>query len=435
MTFQMTKSIRQFSPFLPKPFTLRPLSTCPLRPRLSIQAPSIPINSLFTRTAQPSQTTVRPYGIKLNEDELDLISPPAFIPSLLTEGKKILRHILVTFEAFNQGIGGQPASAQVLKKSLSKDFFKTDLEFSEHLTQFFASLEPHKTKGEGLILAVKAYADCRAKILQTPTTTCFVYNDTSLTMLPPEITLLRKLDTLSLDENALSTFPSILDDSSRLFFPSLTTLYLGHNRFSSLSSFLNHCPNLLFLDLQNNNLTNLPSTFSGLNTLKRLDISHNDFTAIPPVLFALPLTNLVLSHNKIAELPSAFYDTISYSAGTSGLKLFQNLVHLNLSYNELEQFLTHKAFFKLQTLDLSCNRLSSYQIIRSANPQLRYINLDANRIQKIQIEPEILGQIGLERLDLAHNPLSNIPQNLLKEIPQVFITLQRPPSASDMIGC
>lgn len=435
MTFQITKSIRQFSPLLPKPFTLRPLSTCPLRPRLSTQVPSMPTNSLFTRTAQSSQTTVRPYGIKLNEDELDLISPPAFIPSVLTEGKKILRHLLVTFEAFNQGIGGQPASAQALKKSLSKDFFKTELQFSEHLTQFFASLEPLKTKGEDLILAVKAYADCRAKMAQMQSTTCFVYKNSHLTMLPPEITLLKKLDTLSLDKNALSTFPSIFADSDKLLFPSLRTVYLGHNRLVSLGAFLNHCPRLIFLDLQNNNLTNLPNTFSGLRDLTDLNISRNHFVDIPPQLFPLALTNLALSHNKIAELSSAFYDTVSYRGGTSDAKLFQTLLHLDLSYNTLERFVTHLAFSKLRTLDLSSNRLSSYQLARSENPQLRYINLDANRIRQIQIDPEILGQLGLERLDLAHNPLSTIPQDLLKAIPEVFVTLQRPPSASDMIGC
>ncbi|KAI8919346.1 Endonuclease/exonuclease/phosphatase [Powellomyces hirtus] len=115
----------------------------------------------------------------------------------------------------------------------------------------------------------------------------------------------------SIDPNAKPSQWTILDlggmqmknISASLFgYTFLTTLYLNHNAFSTLSPEVAKLTNLMILDISGNRLSSVPSELGMLVTLRELLLHDNELTFLPPELGQLyQLETLGLEGNPLTE--------------------------------------------------------------------------------------------------------------------------------------
>ncbi|KAL3531144.1 hypothetical protein ACH5RR_010466 [Cinchona calisaya] len=194
-------------------------------------------------------------------------------------------------------------------------------------------------------------------------------NNNLMGAVPDEIGNCRELQMLNLSNNTLSgTLSSslsslsglqVLDVSLNSFsgqisgsygqLTSLNTLVLSGNTFSgSIPSTLDRLTSLQLLDLSSNNLSgSVPVELFKIESLEiALNLSWNALTGvIPPAISALnKLSVLDLSHNKLEG------DLMSLSG-------LENLVSLNISYNNFTGFLPdNKLFRQLSATELAGNQ-------------------------------------------------------------------------------
>lgn len=234
-----------------------------------------------------------------------------------------------------------------------------------------------------------------------------------LTSLPIGIRRLNRLQTLNLSGNKLSI--TVLEIVNQL--QSLNELRFCRNGLNGdlLSQTLS-ITNLQILDLSDNQLESLPAGIANLQNLQKLILGNNRFASLP--LDEIPsnnLTELDLSKNALGK-----------SFDTEGLRRFQKLQTLDLSFNSLEN-LDAGSFdlpvlqtlrlhnnrvetapdlskcFELTTLTLSENRLVSVPEGLYSLTRLRNVDLSGNSIKVV--DPEISGMESLVTLNLAGNPL------------------------------
>jgi hypothetical protein len=120
-------------------------------------------------------------------------------------------------------------------------------------------------------------------------------SENRLTALPPELASCTALHNVQLYGNMLADLAPLAE------LPGLTTLDVSSNRLRTLSGLPR---GLVALDASGNRLTELPGGIRELTVLSRLDLSSNQLTAVD-VLLDLPLTELHLDGNALAEWPSA----------------------------------------------------------------------------------------------------------------------------------
>lgn len=134
-------------------------------------------------------------------------------------------------------------------------------------------------------------------------------------------------------------------------------------------------PHIRTLDLTGNALRGEQSTHAFLNNfreLNRLILNNNRMTTLPQAIRNMPrLEWLGLSGNLFA-------DATYLSTELSG----ERLLRLDLSRNSLEGF-DMRAFSRLQTLDLSYNRLSQWPEGALDASQLTTLNLSGNGVQRL----------------------------------------------------
>jgi internalin A len=187
---------------------------------------------------------------------------------------------------------------------------------------------------------------------------------------------LQKLEHLSLDNNELTELPGSIGSS-----PVLNKLSVGNNKLTYVPASITQLSALVNLNLQENKLTALPDDLAGLSNLSTLRINNNEFEDFPNSVFELSgLSRLYLHYNKIGNFPSQ-------------VKRNESLGYLNLSHNHLENIPSSIfQLVKLRTLNLSCNQIKQVNLVFPS--------------QAHSIESR------LTHLDLSHNGLQSIPQNL-----------------------
>ncbi|RMX69146.1 hypothetical protein KXD40_006353 [Peronospora effusa] len=92
-----------------------------------------------------------------------------------------------------------------------------------------------------------------------------------MTSYPKDLQVMSELKHLDLSTNYFEFFPSDLE------LPRLQTLNLSAN---SLASFEGSLPSLVTLDISHNNFTSIPAAIFGLKDLRRLDLQENQFTDV-----------------------------------------------------------------------------------------------------------------------------------------------------------
>jgi Leucine-rich repeat (LRR) protein len=211
--------------------------------------------------------------------------------------------------------------------------------------------------------------------------------------------------------------------------PSLTTLKLsGNTQFAvnhgnltsgSLQVFeAAHCslttpglygfPNLTYANLRGNKIVTLQEkTFLKNKFLVELDLSANEIKDIHPQSFigARELAFVNLSANSIqGSLPSNVFTT-NY-----------NLKTLDLSVNRL-QSVGNLSILRLENLDLSqCQIREICQDSLTSLPWLTYLNLSHNPLEKI---PDNIQSWYLRNIDLSYCRLSSITNDTFKRFPEI----------------
>ena len=160
-------------------------------------------------------------------------------------------------------------------------------------------------------------------------------------------------------------------------------LNLSYNWLTSLpfsiAVCLRHCTKL---DLQQNNIKSIPSLILELPSVKELILSHNRISELPNALWSASLIQLDLSYNELKTLPVCATELCADS-----MKV------LRLEYNHLRKVPKCVCFLhNLNTLDLS------------HNPEILVLPVDLGRLRE-------LTQLLLDGLDHLYDPPSSVREN------------------------
>ncbi|CAD1471874.1 unnamed protein product, partial [Heterotrigona itama] len=196
-------------------------------------------------------------------------------------------------------------------------------------------------------------------------------------------------------------------------------------------------PNLKYLDLRGNRIfaSNLFS-FGNISHLKILNLDHQDRNDYYSQSVIIPSKYPELEY---LDLSYASINDIRVSIENPWLNPFPNLIHLNLSGNEISSSLSQMTLpSTLMHLDLSKNRISRFSF-RGLN-NLLSLTLDYNNIRSLSysyvdlksmqnlvnlsitnneiydIRDSIENLFSLQYLNLSHNSLSNFDFNMIKDL-------------------
>lgn len=116
---------------------------------------------------------------------------------------------------------------------------------------------------------------------------------------------------------------------------SLETIWLSHNEFSVFPSTLLDVPNLLGITIDNNKITALPAQIHRLQKLEYLNVRNNKLTSLPEQITQLPLTELNISGNAIADLSLLQYMYVLDKVNISNNETITTFPSLPASLNEV----------------------------------------------------------------------------------------------------
>ncbi|KAG5874642.1 hypothetical protein JTB14_001995 [Gonioctena quinquepunctata] len=215
-------------------------------------------------------------------------------------------------------------------------------------------------------------------------------SDNRLSYMPRDIfsnTLLEMLD-LSLNSFAVVPTSSISDVGITLRHLSMRSNNIEHVDITTFPD----VPSLQHLDVSDNKLTILPdNVFTSLGLLQFLDLSSNPLRSNFKELFhyAQSLKQLDLSNSGIISTPHF---------------PLPNLIHLNLSHNQIENIGKNsiQQLLKLKSLDLSHNYLDQVPShLWMHLPNLKILNLSNNPLKELVVD-SFYGLPNLQELTLLN---------------------------------
>ncbi|KAF7255509.1 hypothetical protein EG68_07069 [Paragonimus skrjabini miyazakii] len=247
--------------------------------------------------------------------------------------------------------------------------------------------------------------------------------------LPPELSHLEKLETLSLARNSITRLSSIKGWPTVL--PALRSLNCRKNELTddnAIPSEIFECPLLQVVDFSCNRLSSVPKAIDKAKGLLVLNLSKNQITAVPSEVFVqcTDLMFLDLSDNQLESLPAQ-------------LRRCNSLQQLILSHNPLRhaQLRSIAALKQLEVLHLAGTqrRLDNIPSELDRLERLRELDLSDNMLtripepvlslralRKLNLEQNEIGDLAqvtdnwpkLEYLNVSHNQLAQLPSGLTR---------------------
>lgn len=202
-----------------------------------------------------------------------------------------------------------------------------------------------------------------------------------------DISLIKTLTKLSKLNLALN---KITDLQALKNLEQLCELNLQKNQIIDMSP-LKTLQNLKNLSLQANKISDI-STLSSLKNLNVLNLGSILMTDYKPLIHLIKLTHLNLSDNQIS------------SSSLHLLKTMENLIELDLRFNQISSLEELKVHKKLTKLFLSSNQISKIEPL-SQLTALTQLYLNANKIKTIRIIKDLN---LLKLLDLKSNQINDI---------------------------
>lgn len=258
-------------------------------------------------------------------------------------------------------------------EALPKEIYQcTSLERLEIIEGSFKKL-PRKLNRLGSLERVAIYSHKsgqRLRVAKNRHVRYVVFRGDNPEALPKNFKHFKKLDTLDLKRNGLTSFPAIHKNRN------LKQLVLSENDLDLKSDRIRPNAALQHLVLQRNKIESIPASLTGFPKLKKLVLNYNQINAVSPELGKLAnLEELGLYQNKLTDIPAVVYQ-------------MTNLRFLDLYYNQIE------------TIDDEIANLQNLEVL--------YIS--SNRIYKIS---ERVGELkNLKELYVHHNRLSSLPVSL-----------------------
>ncbi|XP_033364700.1 leucine-rich repeat-containing protein 40-like [Bombus vosnesenskii] len=272
-----------------------------------------------------------------------------------------------------------------------------------------------------------------------------------LEMLPP-LGELRKVETVMLQSNKLTTFPDIsgcillrvlhladnniteIDMSCLEGVGQLKTLTLGNNQIETIPEEIIKLVYLEIFDLSHNKLTLIPKYIGLLPNLKQFAIDGNDIQNVRTDIIrcgtsrilkhirqGIKSTNLDVKEHVVADTSTNIYPDRYTMQSTKLLSLAgQNLTELP------QEVLENACKADVGTVDLSRNKLSILPDKLCIIERIADLKLTSNQLTHI---PEWIGEKYkyLQILDLSRNLLQSLPINLglLKYLQELNISFNR----------
>jgi len=273
---------------------------------------------LGTLTVLPPETILRVFSFLRNND--------LFHVSLLNK------------QVYSMMMGN--ASEIILWKSLLEKLWKSKLELCsmESWRSYYKSCLPNKPKIKSVSRNLRKIRKGKEKprcnildlskitMIAIPTAlfdcigldTLFLEHN-KLQIIPPGISNLKNLRRLYLNDNELSSIPSLLS----LF--KLEVLFLESNKFKEFPNWVFTMPSLRILSLCKNYIRNFPEFYQNVSSLEGLYVDNNQLEELPDLNRFPKLEILSASNNQIKKVPDSLLN-LPYVK-----KLF-------LDHNQLESF-------------------------------------------------------------------------------------------------
>jgi len=245
-------------------------------------------------------------------------------------------------------------------------------------------------------------------------------DNVGITALPVEISNLKRLREVNLEDNPQLNMIQVCDVLSKL--ETLKALWLGKNKLSTLPEEILELKTLEDLWLDGNEFSEIPAPIKRLkikyvsffdNKLTKLDLKTGDFGSLNNI-------NLCYNHFKVfpavelSLLPNLdtitmWYADVEYIP--KQIAKIKKLKCLNLENNSISKLPAEMSKLKhLSVLELSENKLTT-DGVKCVYKLRNLTKLDISKNKIIKISPEIGKLRVLRELDICENPIVEIPQS------------------------
>lgn len=167
-----------------------------------------------------------------------------------------------------------------------------------------------------------------------------------------------------------------------------------------------YCVNFLkFLNLSRNHLKDFDKKmFKGLTFLSVLDIGNNQIEILKSDMSEIPIEILIASSNNISIVSSKFLESLS------------SLVELDLSSNNLENFVYTIDFNKLRKLNLRNNQLIKLRLDESILWNLVELDISENILNNLTTNTFGSCCVGLKKITASFNSITNIENSTFQNV-------------------
>ena len=243
-----------------------------------------------------------------------------------------------------------------------------------------------------------------------------------LKLIPPCISILKKLEILRLSENKLSALPKEITDCA-----SLVELDLANNQFQKLPVEIASMGKLTSLNFSSNQINQFPApkTSKDFYALEKLILEKNEFTEFPRSICSLVgLRVLNLNENPLTSIPAGdFCNLVNlrelYLRRTqiteipSTISKLKQLNHFDCSENQISFIpIQISELVHLQSLEAQHNCITDFREELCSILSLSILKLHDNQISIIP--PSISKLINLTDLYLQENQISVLPTEICK---------------------